>query len=94
MRIPKWLDDLIFKALGGSYAPVRGKMIVKTWDMKRVLEYLGTYFPRSFAEALYIFGEYFSSHRAEYKDQTSLSIFDIGCGTGGELVGLVICDAD
>ena len=90
MRIPKWLDDLIFKALGGSYAPVHGKMIVKTWDMKRVLEYLGTYFPRSFSEAIYIFGEYFSSHQDELKEQTSLSVFDIGCGTGGELVGLVM----
>ena len=55
-----------------------------------MLSYLGTYFPRSFAESYCIFSEYFSKFKHQYEANTSISLFDFGCGTGGEIIGFIV----
>ncbi|MBQ3804731.1 MAG: hypothetical protein II844_02855 [Prevotella sp.] len=64
-------------------------MTVIDWDRNDILNYLGTYFPRSYAEAYCIFTEFFKNHLARYANETELSLFDFGCGTGGEIIGML-----
>ena len=87
--LPKWLDDLIFQELGAEYCRTCGDMTVIDWDRADVLKYLGTYFPRSYAESFCIFKDYFLAYRNDYVGREELSLFDFGCGTGGEIVGLL-----
>ncbi len=89
MQLPQWLDTLIFDELKANYCPRRSDMTNIDDDKAKTLNYLGTYFPRSYAEAYCIFSEYFKLHPNEFTTQTELSIFDFGCGTGGEIIGLL-----
>lgn len=59
VNLPKWLDDLIFSKMGAKYCCSNADMTVIDWDKSDILNYLGTYFPRSFAEAYCIFTSYF-----------------------------------
>lgn len=88
--LPQWLDDYIFQELGAKYCRSNSDMTVIDWDKKDILNYLGTYFPRSYAESYCIFSEYFANNKEEWKDKTALSVFDFGCGTGGEIIGLLM----
>lgn len=88
--LPKWIDDLIFKVLSAKYSRKNKDLVVLEWEKDEVLTYLGTYFPRSFAEAYCIFLEYFSKFKRQYKTKTSISLFDFGCGTGGEIIGFIV----
>ena len=63
--------------------------MVLNWDKTEIIKYLGTYFPRSFAESYCVFTKYFGEHIDIFVKETSLNIFDFGCGTGGELFGLL-----
>lgn len=91
VTLPKWVDDYIFNELGASYCPTHSpNMTVIDWGRDEVLRYLGTYFPRSYAESYCIFTDYFSANMMKYKDKEELSIFDFGCGTGGEIIGLLM----
>ena len=47
VRLPLWLDDLIYKDIKANHQPCRRDMVVLHWDKARILKYLGTYFPRS-----------------------------------------------
>jgi len=89
MTLPEWLDDYIFNKLGAKYCQSNTDMTVIDWDKRDVLNYLGTYFPRSYTEAYCIFNEYFKNHTSEFSSKEELSIFDFGCGTGGEIIGLL-----
>ena len=57
--------------------------------------YLGTYFPRSWCEAFCIAENLFSNGRfmASLRDDPAygkeINILDIGCGSGGEIIGLL-----
>lgn len=54
------------------------------------LEYLGTYFPRSFIESYKIFCnmfDFFSERQLKFRN--AINILDIGSGTGGQLFGLL-----
>lgn len=88
--IPAWLDDFIFNTLAAVYEPQNKRLVVLDWSKTEIRKYLGTYFPRSFAEALCIFSKYFSQRHEEYKNISELSLFDFGCGTGGEIVGFAL----
>ncbi|WP_165177794.1 hypothetical protein [Desulfovibrio sp. ZJ369] len=90
VSIPVWLDDLIFSQLSAVYEPQYKDFVVLEWTKTEIQKYLGTYFPRSFAESLCIFSKYFSERHEEYKDISELSLFDFGCGTGGEIVGFIL----
>lgn len=90
ITLPQWLDDLIFKELKAQYSPRRCTMTNIDDNMEESLNYLGTYFPRSYAEAYCIFSDYFQQHDSEFANQEELSIFDFCCGTGGEIIGLLM----
>ena len=89
VTLPKWLDNLIFEQMGAKYCRSNADMTVIDWDKNDVLNYLGTYFPRSYAESYCVFTEFLTKWPNRFVDKTELSIFDFGCGTGGEIIGLV-----
>jgi len=91
-RLLKWLDDFIFRELGAEYAPdfqCFGYNLDSTKDKNLI--YLGTYFPRSYAESFCIFDNIFQY--APYKQiiaqKEKIKILSVGCGTGGDLAGLL-----
>ena len=53
--LPFWLDDFIYSQLGATYCKRNQDMVILEWNCQQILEYLGTYFPRSFAEGYTIF---------------------------------------
>lgn len=87
--LPKWLDELIFETLGAKYCCSNADMTVIDWDKNDILNYLGTYFPRSYAEAYTIFSNFLRTNPNYLSDKKSISLFDFGCGTGGEIMGLL-----
>lgn len=89
ITLPTWLDDFIFNELGANYCPRNSNMTNIDDDKDRALNYLGTYFPRSYAEAYCIFCRFFQKYKAHYNGKTELKIFDFGCGTGGEIIGML-----
>lgn len=88
MRLPNWLDNYIFKTLGAKYCPVHSDMTVIDWNKEQIRGYLGTYFPRSYAESYTIFSRYLANSQ-KLTEQTDISVLDFGSGTGGELFGLL-----
>ena len=88
--LPIWLDSLIFDNLSASYCRQNKDMVVLEWNLDDIKKYLGTYFPRSYAEAFCIFSNFFSKEKNVYENCQELSIFDFGCGTGGELIGFIM----
>ena len=87
-----WLDSYIFDKLDASYDP-RYKRFAYNDDLteEEAKIYLGTYFPRSYAEHFLIFENMFSNpaFRSKYEAKRHLSVFSIGAGTGGDIVGLL-----
>lgn len=90
--LPAWLDDFIFDHLKAEYAPDFRRFDYNLELTKEDnLKYLGTYFPRSYTESFCIFDNIFQNaifQNALLKKQ-SLSILSVGCGTGGDLIGLL-----
>ena len=89
VTLPQWLDNLIFEQLGAKYCRSNADMTVIDWDKNDVLNYLGTYFPRSYAESYCIFSYLFQTQPDLFSQKEDFSIFDFGCGTGGEIIGLL-----
>ena len=89
VTLPNWLDELIFETLGAKYCRSNADMTVIDWDKNDILNYLGTYFPRSYAEAYTIFSSFLRTNPNYLSDKKSISLFDFGCGTGGEIIGLL-----
>lgn len=89
MVLPEWLDNYIFDELGAKYCRSNADMTVIDWDKNDILNYLGTYFPRSYAEAYTIFSSFLRTNPNYLSDKKSISLFDFGCGTGGEIIGLL-----
>ncbi|MBQ9312623.1 MAG: hypothetical protein IJ213_06205 [Bacteroidales bacterium] len=94
ITLPIWLDNYIYNELGGKYCKVNSDMTVIDWDKSNILNYLGTYFPRSYAEAIYIFNGLFNNRDIDFSDKEELNVFDFGCGTGGEIIGLLTVIVD
>lgn len=90
--LPNWLDRLIFESLGACYQPDYKKFThnldLNADDLKI---YLGTYFPRSYAEAFCILDSLFNcdDFTKRWANKTEAWILDIGTGTGGNLIGLL-----
>ena len=88
--LPNWLDSLLFNDLSASYCRQNKDMLVLEWNNDEIKKYLGTYFPRSYAESFCIFSKFLYKEKHVYESCQELSIFDFGCGTGGELVGFIM----
>lgn len=90
--LPSWLDRLIYETLGAQYNPDYQKHSFNL-DLSEdeVQNYLGTYFPRSYAEAFCIYDDLCKNSKfiELIKEKEEIHILDLGCGTGGELVGLL-----
>lgn len=91
-KLPVWLDKYIFETLGAKYQPSYDRFSYNldlNKDESKV--YLGTYFPRSFAEEYIIFNTLFQDEVffSQIKNKSSIKILDFGCGSGGEVFGLL-----
>lgn len=86
VQLPCWIDTFIFDQLGGTFHKNNDDMTVIDWGPKEIRNYLGTYFPRSYAESYCIFRQVLTDTKI-FINKKKLSILDFGCGTGGELFG-------
>lgn len=93
ISLPSFLDTYIFDKLGANFAPDYTKFNKNLNHNKEdVLIYLGTYFPRSFAETYSIFNNILQNEIIEksIQEKEEINILDIGSGTGGNLSGLLL----
>ena len=92
VQLPEWLDDIIYNEFGAVYEP-RPQDVEYNPDQQFefVQLYLGTYFPRSYAEAYCIMSRLFDNplYKQELFMLEEINILDFCCGTGGEIVGLI-----
>ena len=93
VTLPSYLDNLIFgEFFGASYQPDHQHYEFNlNHTEEELLIYLGTYFPRSFGESLCIFTPIIKSKviNSELSSKDCINILDIGCGSGGEILGLL-----
>ncbi len=90
--LPDWLDKYLFLDLGAKYSPNHSRFEYNlNLNKDEIKVYLGTYFPRSYVEVDSIFKEFY--HNSNYVSlvgsRPSVSILDLGCGTGGDVFGLL-----
>lgn len=88
LQLPDWLDKFIYDELKAPFSRKNNSFVVINMDKREVLEYLGTYFPRSFAEAYGIFQNLVKMEAIDL-DKESLDIFDLCCGSAGEIIGIL-----
>lgn len=90
--LPDWLNKHIFDDIGAVERP-DPKEFCKNLkaDNEKNKVYLGTYFPRSFAESYCIHANLFgfAPYSSHLQTKDKLSILSIGCGTGGDILGLI-----
>ena len=90
--IPNWLDSYLFSDLSAKYSPNHSRFEYNlNLNRDEIKVYLGTYFPRSFVEVKSIFEEFSqnSNYLSLVGGRISVSILDLGCGTGGDIFGLL-----
>jgi hypothetical protein len=90
--LPHWLDTVLFDLLGARHEPdcQRYEYNLNLND-DEIKVYLGTYFPRSYAESFCILDALLENpvYGATWRRMTEASLMDIGTGTGGNLIGLL-----
>lgn len=91
-RLSAWLDNYILGTLKAQYAPDFQRFEYNlNLSHEENLKYLGTYFPRSYAETFCIFDNIFANDviKTKYALIDEVSILSVGCGTGGDIAGLI-----
>lgn len=92
IKLPEWLDNLIFHTLGAKYQPSHERFSynLDLTDNEAKI-YLGTYFPRSFAESNIIFNHICKSSimQSVFLTKSEIRILDFGCGSGGATFGVL-----
>lgn len=90
--LPAFIDDFIFNQLNALYAPDFQRFEYNL-DLteEEIRKYLGTYFPRSYAESFCIFDNIFQNKKYQeiIANKKSLNILSVGSGTGGDIIGLI-----
>lgn len=92
IKLPSWLDDYIFKRLNAKYQPSFTRFSYNLdLNKEECKVYLGTYFPRSFAEGFMTLDSILHdpSIISILTSKQVIKILDFGCGTGGELLGFL-----
>lgn len=89
--LPHWLDKKIFNYHQAVYAPKHERYEYNlNLNDEELRVYLGTYFPRSYAEMFCIVDNLLQNKcLKETLKQDEISVLDCGCGTGGEILGLI-----
>lgn len=90
--LPHWLDRYIFESLGAKYCPEYTRYEYNLdLSKEEIAIYLGTYFPRSYSESFCIYDNLLKNGNYHHiiSKHSIINVLDIGCGTGGELVGLI-----
>ena len=89
--LPHWLDKKIFNDHRAIYAPEHERYEYNLdLNEEELKVYLGTYFPRSYAEMFCIVDNLLQNkYLKETLEQDEISVLDCGCGTGGEILGLI-----
>ncbi|WP_019001889.1 methyltransferase domain-containing protein [Succinimonas amylolytica] len=90
--LPAWLKETV-TALGGWECPDYKKAALNIRNSRaESLNYIHTYFPRSFREIQDVLCRLDSEapqFRSDLLDKKELRILSVGCGTGGDVLGLV-----
>lgn len=92
IKLPEWIDNLIFCILGAKYQPSYEKFSYNLdLDVDESKIYLGTYFPRSFAECNFIFNQICNDqiYLSEIIRKKEIRLLDFGCGSGGATLGII-----
>lgn len=92
-RLPAWLDNMIFNKLNGLYSPDHVRYTQNTDLSDEELKvYLGTYFPRSYAESFCIYDDLFKNkfYLNAVSKRKTFQVLDLGTGTGGNIIGLIM----
>lgn len=92
VKLPSWLDDYIFKKLNAKYQPSFTRFSYNLdLNKEECKVYLGTYFPRSFAEGFITLDSILHDPTiiSIFKTKQIVKVLDFGCGTGGELLGFL-----
>jgi hypothetical protein len=92
IRIPNWLDRIIYDDFQAIYEPRPFDVVYNPdQEFEFVKLYLGTYFPRSFAEAYCIIGNMLENnvYKKVLEKLEEVNLLDFCCGTGGEIVGAI-----
>ena len=91
--LPIWLDKIIFDDFEAVYEP-RPMEVVYNPDQpyEFIKLYLGTYFPRSFAEVYSIIASLMTNdnYKQSLYNIQEINVLDFCCGTGGEIIGLLV----
>lgn len=90
--LPHWLDKKIFNEHHAIYAPEHERYEYNLdLNDEELKVYLGTYFPRSYAEMFCIVDNFMQNKvLAEIiQAEDEINVLDYGCGTGGEILGLI-----
>ena len=93
VKLPQWLDTIIYDKYEAIFEPCPLDVVYNPdQEFEFVKVYLGTYFPRSFAEAVAITCKLVQN--SNYKEQIlkleEINILDYCCGTGGEIIGMIV----
>lgn len=92
IKLPKWLDYLIYSEFEGKYQPSYERFSYNL-DLNKSESkiYLGTYFPRSFAESYMIINEILKCEDIlnNIRAKSTIKLLDFGCGAGGEFFGFL-----
>lgn len=90
--LPQWLDEIIYETFEAVFEPRPFNVVYnpnQPYDFVKL--YLGTYFPRSFAEACCIVERLLNNtkYAETLHEFEEINIFDFCCGTGGEIFGMI-----
>lgn len=95
--LPIWLDKIIFDDFAAVYEPRPMDVVYNPEQPYEFIKlYLGTYFPRSFAEAYGIIASLMTNdkYKQSLYNLQEINVLDFCCGTGGEIVGLLVALSD